>query len=279
MPFAAKRPCTYPGCGTLTDHGRCERHLRPEQLHLDQFRGSAAKRGYGRRWRATSKGFLRAHPFCQCADCDEGRKALTPATVVDHVIPHRGNMAVFWDPLNWQAMAKRCHDRKRWRESIVGDNDRMFQELRMPSDLAASRIPCIIVCGPPGGGKSSYVREHAGLRDIVIDLDKIMQGLSGLPEHQTNRRWLPQALAERNRQLRALASDAMHERAWFIIAAPNKIERALWAQRLGATVKVLAPPFSECIRRIKADATRDGHIKRMTIAVLDWWKKNDQQEG
>jgi len=35
-----------------------------------------------------------------------------PATVVDHVIPHRGNQDIFWDQSNWQAMSKPCHDSK-----------------------------------------------------------------------------------------------------------------------------------------------------------------------
>lgn len=38
------------------------------------------------------------------------------ATVVDHIIPHRGNEELFWDEDNWQGLCKRCHDRKTWRE-------------------------------------------------------------------------------------------------------------------------------------------------------------------
>ena len=34
------------------------------------------------------------------------------ASVVDHRVPHRGDMALFWDSSNWQSMAKECHDRK-----------------------------------------------------------------------------------------------------------------------------------------------------------------------
>ena len=30
---------------------------------------------------------------------------LTPATVVDHVIPHRGDQKLFWDEDNWQAVS------------------------------------------------------------------------------------------------------------------------------------------------------------------------------
>ena len=41
-----------------------------------------------------------------------GTLRVTQATVVDHIVPHRGDMRLFWDTKNWQAMAKSCHDRK-----------------------------------------------------------------------------------------------------------------------------------------------------------------------
>ena len=72
-------------------------------------RQSAAKRGYGRSWQKASKAFLMAHPLC--AECD--RQGTTgAATLVDHVIPHKGNQVLFWDESNWQSLCKRCHDRK-----------------------------------------------------------------------------------------------------------------------------------------------------------------------
>ncbi|MGM9590559.1 MAG: HNH endonuclease signature motif containing protein, partial [Faecousia sp.] len=37
---------------------------------------------------------------------------LTPATVVDHIIPHRGDRKLFWDESNWQPLCKDCHNRK-----------------------------------------------------------------------------------------------------------------------------------------------------------------------
>ena len=36
----------------------------------------------------------------------------TKATVVDHIVPHRGDPKLFWDPDNWQTLCKRCHDKK-----------------------------------------------------------------------------------------------------------------------------------------------------------------------
>ena len=34
------------------------------------------------------------------------------AEVVDHIIPHRGDMMLFWDSRNWQGLTKADHDRK-----------------------------------------------------------------------------------------------------------------------------------------------------------------------
>lgn len=116
MPIAPKRPCNEPGCGILTDAGRCPQHKRDVRRQQEQQRASAQERGYGWRWQKASKAFLRAHPLCQCPECDEGRKRVTAATVVDHKIPHKGDMVLFWDSSNWQSMSKPCHDAKTARE-------------------------------------------------------------------------------------------------------------------------------------------------------------------
>lgn len=248
----------------------------PQYEATDGRKLSPSRRGYDRRWEKTRDAFLRAHPLCQCPDCGEGRKRVTVATVVDHVIPHRGNTILFNDPLNLQSLAKRCHDKKTWRETLGnGMQEREFQERRMPSDLAPSRIPCVMVCGPPNGGKHPYVRAHAGPNDVVIDMDAIMRKVSGQDAWAFEVAYLPEALTERNRQLYALARDSTHDRAWFTINAPDPRERALWARRLGATVVMLAPPLAECIRRIEAEPYHAGYTERMIEAAKDWWAQNE----
>ena len=41
---------------------------------------------------------------------EQGR--LVKASVVDHIIPHRGDAKLFWDESNWQSLCKSCHDHK-----------------------------------------------------------------------------------------------------------------------------------------------------------------------
>ena len=45
---------------------------------------------------------------------------LVPATVVDHVVPHRGDQRLFWDESNWAPACKPCHDAKTAREGRWG---------------------------------------------------------------------------------------------------------------------------------------------------------------
>ena len=104
MPKKSKHPCGYLGCPQLIDAGQryCEKHKQPD-------RPSAAKRGYNSKWRRLSKQYLRKHPMCvRCMQ--QGR--YVPATVVDHIIPHRGDSALMWDESNWQTLCKPCHDKK-----------------------------------------------------------------------------------------------------------------------------------------------------------------------
>ena len=111
MPTKPMVPCRHPGCPELVDAGKkyCDKH-RP--LHPEEIR-SAGSRGYGRAWQRASRQYLAAHPLCvRCMA--EGR--YTKATVVDHIKPHRGDAVLFWDRDNWQALCKRCHDRKTWHE-------------------------------------------------------------------------------------------------------------------------------------------------------------------
>ncbi|MCJ2010440.1 ATP-binding protein [Methylobacterium sp. J-092] len=202
---------------------------------------------------------------------------MTPATVCDHVEPHRGDVERFWAG-PFQSVCAHCHNSHKQRQERQGGGDGMvtaeYAERRMPTDLKPSRIPLTIVCGPPGSGKSTYIRERIGLRDTLIDLDAIMSGPSGLPEHHTSADFLTEALRERNRRLRALAYDYDHERAWFIVGAPDPGERILWRDRLGGELVTLAVPSAECLRRIEADPTREGHRDRMIRSAHAWWEKN-----
>lgn len=74
----------------------------------DARRGTPSERGYGHKWRKARLEFLSEHPLC-CMCEATGR--VTAANVVDHITPHKGDMSLFWDRGNWQALCTEHHSR------------------------------------------------------------------------------------------------------------------------------------------------------------------------
>ena len=104
-----RKACAKPGCPVVhSNHGSfCDAH-RPAVV---EDRPNSSQRGYDRDWRRVSAAYLQEHPWCMSPECRSSKRP-SRAEVVDHIIPHRGDPALFWDPNNWQAMATRCHNRK-----------------------------------------------------------------------------------------------------------------------------------------------------------------------
>ena len=59
------------------------------------------------RWRRLRADQLQREPLCWY--CEQAGR-LTPADTVDHIIPHRGDEALFWDALNIRSCCRACHD-------------------------------------------------------------------------------------------------------------------------------------------------------------------------
>jgi 5-methylcytosine-specific restriction endonuclease McrA len=107
------------------------RPIGERRKRSDQRRGSSSERGYGGPWPKASEAFRREFPLCgmrpggrapvmsKCAEQgllttvigqDEHGRANGQT---DHVIPHRGNVALFWDrENNWQSLCRSCGARK-----------------------------------------------------------------------------------------------------------------------------------------------------------------------
>lgn len=102
MPIRAPSIC---GCGRISQSGRCPACAAARQKAYDARRPSARERGYTSKWDQARAEYL-ARPENRLCRCGCGRTA----NVVDHVVPHRGDMKLFWDRKNWQPLAASpCH--------------------------------------------------------------------------------------------------------------------------------------------------------------------------
>lgn len=108
------RPPHLCTCGKTVPHGtHCACQIastRERNRRHDANRPTARQRGYTRAWEDARRAHLERHPFCTHPGCT------APATVVDHVIPHRGDQALFWDRSNWQSLCAPHHNRHKQRQ-------------------------------------------------------------------------------------------------------------------------------------------------------------------
>ena len=143
----------------------------------EEARPSSAKRGYGRRWRKERLDFLHDNPLC--VECHKVG-AYEAATVVDHIVPFRGNEELQWNRNNWQSLCKPHHDWKTLTEDVGSEGFRA------------------VVCGPAGSGKTTFVESIRKPGDCVFDLDKIAEVIFQMPNYSR-----PVAVANVLRELRS----------------------------------------------------------------------------
>ena len=120
-----QRPKACLKCGTgIIRNGVCSVCGPVNVPHKGSSGTTKYSRLYGRKWKEAKARFLANHPLCAQCRMDG---LVRGADTVDHVTPHKGDESLFWDEANWQALCKRCHDRKTGRESSEirwhGDQD------------------------------------------------------------------------------------------------------------------------------------------------------------
>lgn len=102
-------------CAALEGKHYCSRHIGLEaswgRRTMPERKRSRAWHGLyaSARWRRESREFLSEFPYC--AVCGQ------PASVVDHIVPHRGDESIFFDRRNWQPLCHAHHGAKTMREN------------------------------------------------------------------------------------------------------------------------------------------------------------------
>ncbi len=262
--MAAPKPCIHPGCRALVRDGtsRCPEHRKKASNFTKRL--SRHERGYGSSWDRLRQVVLqRDGGLCQACLADGFVK---PGNLVDHKVPKAEGGT---DDLgNLQVLCKVCHDNKTALESARGGRAVAYQ----PEWLPMPRVPVQAVCGPPGSGKSTYVRERAQPGDLVLDVDEIAVELTRKPLYHATSDEVAAALRVRNKRLADLAAvDCPYPRAWLIVTGSTPEVRDFWARKLGRPVHVLTTTKAEWMERIRADPRRPPAAQRAAIeAVLRW---------
>ncbi len=110
------RPCRYPGCYALVPDGYCQAH-QPQRIERRSDAAKEYRKLYNTKlWKERLRpGQLLREPFCrECAK--HGLRAM--ATDADHIVDHKGDLALFSDPENLESLCHTCHSKKTAAEQI-----------------------------------------------------------------------------------------------------------------------------------------------------------------
>lgn len=117
MPWAPKRPCTWPGCHELVrDASRCDRHRKQDMREYNVKRRRDPMREdtfyASQSWLEFRRHFLAEHPLCVICSAED---RITPADTLDHLRPIREGGPPL-DPANVRAVCRECHSRHHARQ-------------------------------------------------------------------------------------------------------------------------------------------------------------------
>jgi hypothetical protein len=176
-----------------------------------------------------------------------GRWCTRQATQVDHIVPPPQGGAWF-DPSNLRASCRKCN---------MG---RIYQGPSQAWRDAATRIT--LVHGPPCGGKTTYVRTHAGPDDLIIDYDLLAQAMGSTVTHGHGNH--EAVAAARNALISKLRSGKVTApRAWLVSANPRAVE--LYPHH---DVVLCDPGIDEAQRR----AIEAGRPSSWSASITEWYQ-------
>jgi 5-methylcytosine-specific restriction endonuclease McrA len=102
MPSGAHQECRVTRCRNYAVRGGyCDEHRRAASQRPAHIQ-IVARLQTCARFRRARHSFLVRHPVCN-------RCKREAASILDHVIPHRGSLDLFWTQTNWQALCVHCH--------------------------------------------------------------------------------------------------------------------------------------------------------------------------
>jgi len=231
-----------------------EWHQRPSFDTSTKKKGVKAREGQALYqsswWKGTRSMWIRRHPLC--VQCEEAGR-IEAATEVDHIKPHRGDINLFRNLANLQSLCSSCHARK-----TAGETRAVaaIPNVQKPS----CRV--VLVAGPVGSGKSSWVQANSNPSDLILDLDVMLMELCGVTLHtKATPEQIRMAMIERNRLLAQLSFKP--RTTWLIATAPTWSERRRWQEVLGCELVVMGTSLEQCLENMSA---RDPSIDWESIA-------------
>lgn len=128
----------------------------------------------------------------------------------------------------------------------------------------------LIITGPPGSGKTTWVHENMKQGEMMLDLDAIKCALlSNRDVHAQADDLVPMLTIIRDAVYRGIAENKVPGRCYVITTETDLPTLRNWQVYLNAELKVMDTPKEICLQRVRDDPTRPD--KQVFFGLIDKW--------
>lgn len=125
-----------------------------------------------------------------------------------------------------------------------------------------------IVCGFPGSGKTTYIKEHIKKGDLVFDYDEIQSAITFQPKHLDSKGIHPYLIEILKNMKKRAKNDKNIDVFWIIRTVPDSNFRQMFSDCETEYLFINKTTF-ECLEQIKKDRERDASDKNWYTLLMD----------
>jgi len=151
------------------------------------------------------------------------------------------------------------------------------QKAHQGHDLKRIGRSVTIVTGAPGSGKTTFVRNVITSDDLVVDLDRICEAITGQNTHQDHGNILSIAIGIRDYLYQAIEECAgTWKNAYIITSSPDRKVIDGLKKRFHATEYRVLASRDQCIDRIRNDVSRSGREDVFVNLANQWYDETER---
>lgn len=167
-----------------------------------------------------------------------------------------------------------------WAKKVVGQmnaaDEKDSRELRPYGSTHGIKPKVVVVHGPPGSGKSTYVSSKKSDDDVVFDFDAVMSAISGRPMYEKSEPLISYCMDIRSLILKRAVQGKRDGKTW-VIATSVSDELKSQLSDIPVSYVHMDTPKEVCLKRVSEDPAMNQHEEELRNVIEEYFAGQEEQ--